>query len=171
MSLITINTFNLLPLAGLDGARLLQHVLFSRHRWLELGFQGCAAAAAGFLAVRWQTVALGILAYLMIIILPYRSRLLKAAAQIRATNPSLPVDPAELDGEAGHAIFFAARQVVTERHRGRVGTVAAAMEQILDAAVARRPSWHESLLLGFALFFSFVLGLAALVLLVRKHAG
>src|SRR5579872_3095500 len=45
ISLVSINGFNLLPMAGLDGARLLEHVLFSRRRWLAIGFQLCAGLA------------------------------------------------------------------------------------------------------------------------------
>jgi Zn-dependent protease len=171
VSLITINTFNLLPLAGLDGARLLQHVLFSRRRWLELGFQGCAGIAAGALAINWKSFALGALAYLMLIILPYRSRLLNAAGRIRAAGLSLPADPAALDGDAARALFLEARKVTGEQRGTRPPALAAAMEQLLDAATTQRPSWGASVLLGLALFVTFVLGAAGLALLVAHHAG
>ena len=44
IALLAINGFNLLPLGGLDGAKLFQRVLFSRHRLLELAFLDQGAA-------------------------------------------------------------------------------------------------------------------------------
>ena len=62
-SLVTINAFNLLPLAGLDGARLLQHVLFSRRRWLEVLFQLCVALALAAVGIKTEVWALLAFAY------------------------------------------------------------------------------------------------------------
>src|SRR5206468_2471423 len=135
------------------------------------GFQGCAGIAAGALAINWRSVALGALAYLMLIILPYRSRLLDAAGRIRAAGLPLPVDAAALDGDAARAVFVEARKVTGEQRSTRPPALAAAMEQLLDAATSQRPSWGASLLLGLALFLSFVLGAVGLALLVGHPAG
>ncbi len=164
VSLVTINTFNLLPLAGLDGARLLQLLLFSRRRWLQVGFQGCAAAGAAVVAVTLQSIALGVLAYLMVIVLPHQWRVLGAARRVREAGIALPLDAAALDGDVGRAVFLEARANVTDLARSRPATVAATMEQIVDAANATRPTLFASFTLGLALFVSFVLGLAGLML-------
>ena len=169
MSMVSINAFNLLPLAGLDGARLLQLLLFSRHRWLELGFQGCAGVAAGVLAFNWHSIALGILAYFMVMLIPYRRRVLDGARRLRDKGLELPADPTALDGDVGRAVFQEAREAVHPQHRDRTANVAAAMEQLLDAATARHPSVGASLALGFALLVSFVLAAAALFLLVQQR--
>jgi Zn-dependent protease len=170
-SMVWLNAFNLLPLAGLDGARLLQHVLFSRHRWLELGFQGCAGLAAGALALAWQSIALGVLAYLMIIILPYRGRLLDGARRLRGAGLALPSEPAALDGDVGRAVFLEARKSLGAQAQNRIPNLAASMEQLLDAATVQHPSWGASLLLGFALLVSLVMAAAAFVLLSQHRAG
>ena len=83
LTLVAINAFNLLPLGGLDGARLLQHVLFSRRRWLEIAFQICAALAMGVYALWAQAWVLAGLSYLMLATLPLRWRVLYAASQLR----------------------------------------------------------------------------------------
>jgi Zn-dependent protease len=170
MSMVSINAFNLLPLAGLDGARLLQLLLFSRHRWLELGFQACAGVAAGLLAINWHSIALGILAYFMVMLIPYRKRVLGGAKRLRDKGLALPPDPTALDGDVGRAVFLEAREAVNPQYRERTPNVAAAMEQLLDAATARHPSVGASLALGFALLVSFVLAAAALFLLVQQRA-
>src|SRR5262245_31329624 len=76
--LVDFNLFNLLPIVGLDGARLLQLLLFSRRRWLEIAFQLVTGLGAAALAVRWQNVVLFLLAPLMLLVLPFRWRVLKA---------------------------------------------------------------------------------------------
>jgi len=169
MSMVSINAFNLLPLGGLDGARLLQLLLFSRHRWLELGFQACAGVAAGLLALKWHSIGLGILAYFMVMLIPYRKRVLGGAKRLRDKALALPRDPAALDGDVGRAVFLEAREAVNPQYRERTPNVAAAMEQLLDAATARHPSVGASLALGFALLVSFVLAAAALFLLVQQR--
>jgi Zn-dependent protease len=170
-SLVWINGFNLLPLAGLDGARLLQQVLFSRHRWLELGFQGCAGLAAGALALAWHSIALGVLAYLMMIIIPYRGRLLEAARRLRGAGLAFPSEPAALDGDVGRAVFLEARKSIGQQNQERTPTVAAAMEQLLDAATAKHPSWGASLALGFALLLSIVFATASVLMLAQHPRG
>jgi Zn-dependent protease len=169
MSMVSINAFNLLPLAGLDGARLLQLLLFSRHRWLEIGFQACAGVAAGLLALNWHSIALGILAYFMVMLIPYRRRVLGGAKRLRDKGLAFPADPAALDGDVGRAVFLDAREAINPQYRDRTPNVAAAMEQLLDAATARHPSVGASLALGFALLVSFVLAAAALFLLVQQR--
>ena len=41
--LLSINGFNLLPLGPLDGSRVLERVVFSRHKLAELVFAGLSA--------------------------------------------------------------------------------------------------------------------------------
>src|SRR5262245_12391836 len=72
LMLVAVNLFNLLPIGGLDGARLLELVIFSRRRWLEIAFQTCTGLAAAWLALNWQSWGLGIMAMFMLILLPYR---------------------------------------------------------------------------------------------------
>jgi hypothetical protein len=162
LTLIGVNLFNLLPLGGLDGARLLQLVLFSRRRWLEIGFQLITGLAAAALALNWQSIGLGVMAWFMLMVLPFRWRVLKAADRIARAGLPLPADATALEGETGRALFMEARNTITADNQRKPATVASAMQQVLEAANAKRPSLEESIMLGTALFVAFVLGVAAL---------
>ncbi|HEY0706458.1 MAG TPA: hypothetical protein VGG33_06670 [Polyangia bacterium] len=162
LSLISINAFNLLPLAGLDGARLLQQVLFSRRRWLEISFQACAAVLMVVVAIALETWVLGIFAYLMVIVLPFRWRLLGAAAQLRDDGPALPPVARELTGDAARTVFMKARAL----HKDRIPkNLAPTMEQLVDATNLRSPSLIASVALFATWTLSLLLALVALVLL------
>jgi Zn-dependent protease len=166
--LVTINAFNLLPLAGLDGARLLQQVLFSRNRWLEMGFQICAALAMGGVALALESVALGLLAYFMLIVLPFRWRLLGEARRLRAEGLVFPLDARDLNDQVGPRVFVAAASVVKQNRRPR--TVAGAMEQLVDAVNARPPSVGASLALIGTWLAALVFAMVTLVFVYRPAA-
>jgi Zn-dependent protease len=165
MALVTINVFNLLPLAGMDGARLLQHVLFSRRRWLDVSFQILAALGLAWVAIDSGSYALGIFTYLMLIGLPFRWRLLGAADRWRRSGVPLPLDARELVADqTGRAVFAQASDVVK---RDSPKMIASAMEQLVDAVNARPPSFGASAALMFAWLLAFPLALVALGLLYR----
>jgi len=61
---LLINVFNLLPFFPLDGGRFLHTVLFSRNRYLELGFKIFAALAlvlVGYFLGAWLLLLLGLI--------------------------------------------------------------------------------------------------------------
>jgi Zn-dependent protease len=168
LTLLSINIFNLLPIGGLDGARLLELVLFSRRRWLAVAFQTCTGLAAAALALTWGNIGLGVMAAFMLLLLPYRWRILKAADRIVRANVALPVEAAALEGETGRALFVEARGVVREDYRSKAPYVAAAMQQVLDAARTKRPSAEASIVLGTVLAAAFLFGVAALLVLTNR---
>jgi Zn-dependent protease len=166
--LVSVNAFNLLPLAGLDGARLLQHVLFSRRRWLEIGFQICAALAMGGVALAIKSVVLGLLAYFMLMVLPFRWRVLGEAHRLRAEGLALPLDARDLDDQVGPRVFAAAHGLLKSNHRSR--TVAGAMEQLVDAVNARPPSVGASFLLIGTWLAGLIFAMVTLVFVYRPHS-
>lgn len=161
ISLVSINAFNLLPLAGLDGARLLEHVLFSRRRWLAIAFQLCAALATVVVAVKTGSWALGFFAYLMLIVLPHRAKVLGAARRLRDDGVALPFEAKELEGEAARIVFTRAREIPKDRS---TRNVAATMEQLVDAANVRPPSIAASFALGIAWGLALLFAVITLVL-------
>jgi Zn-dependent protease len=168
ISLVTINAFNLLPLAGLDGARLWQHVLFSRRRWLEIGFQLCAGFAMAAVAIKAEVWALGIVAYLMLAILPLRWRVLRAADRVRAQGVAVPVDARDLEGDAARLVFREAYDALKWNHRG-AKQVATGMELVVDAVNASRPSVGASAALAAAWLLSVLLAFKTLTLVVPRY--
>ena len=169
-SLVTINAFNLLPLAGLDGARLLQHVLFSRRRWLEIVFQLCAALGMAAIGIKTEVWALLAFAYLMLAILPLRWRVLGAAIRLRGQGVAVPIDARDLDGETARAVFSEARGALRWERGSK--QVAGVMEQVVDAVNARQPSLGASAALAGAWILSLALAVATFALLIipRPHS-
>jgi Zn-dependent protease len=132
LSLLLINAFNLLPLGGLDGGRLFQRILFSRHRLVEIAFQGVAGAALALLAIELKTWALGFFAFLGIATLPFRARLLTEARRLRADLAGV-TDARSLDGPRWTQLFEAARRVAGSRRPPTPRMVARTMEAMVQA--------------------------------------
>jgi hypothetical protein len=168
ISLVTINGFNLLPLAGLDGALLWQHVLFSRRRWLEIGFQLCAGVAMGAVAIKTETWVLAIVAYLMLASLPLRWRVLRAADSVRAQGGAIPTEARDLEGDAARLVFREACDALKWNHRGP-NQIADGMERIVEAVNANRPSAGASVGLATAWVLSVLVAFMTLTLVVRQH--
>lgn len=165
-TLLVVNGLNLLPVAPLDGGQLFQVLLFSRRRYLELGFIAIAGGllvAGGLYSHIWVFAIIG---YVLLVGLRYRWRVLRAAYELRRAEPTLPVDPAALDDTQCRALFGSACSAVPRQWRRKPRREALAMEEILERATLRPPSMGASLallggwasgavalLVGFALVF------------------
>src|SRR5438132_13257007 len=124
ITLLVVNGFNLLPLGGLDGAKLFHRVVFSRNRSLELGFLAVAAFGLGVVALFSQSWALGVFAALGVLALPYRHRVLGVVRDLRLKGVALPPSTAQLEDRPGRALFLAARAALPEGVRTRAKAVA-----------------------------------------------
>lgn len=82
---IYLNFFNLLPFHPLDGARLLEHCLFTRQPRLEVGYKLGTGGALLWVAWKLQAVILGIFAGLILLSLFATNTAAKVAAQLRRT--------------------------------------------------------------------------------------
>jgi hypothetical protein len=162
--LLLVNGFNLLPLGGLDGAQLFQRVLFSRHRFLEIGFLGAASGALALLALHWRSWALAAFAYVGILALPRRYRVLCVVRDLRRQAAPLPASPTQLDDHAGRTLFLAARKALPDRFRTRAKAVAVMMREVLDAARPAPGVGATALLLvGWLFGMTIALGAGAVV--------
>lgn len=131
-TLLVINVLNLLPLGGFDGSRFLQRVLFSRHRYLEVAFLTLAGVALLLLAITRKMWVIAIFAYLGLVVVPLRHRVLRAAHGLKRRLVRVE-DARKLDDELGYAVYLAAREVARPSHRGKPDVVSALMEQIVEA--------------------------------------
>lgn len=154
--LLVVNAFNLLPLAVLDGGKLLQLTLFQRHRNLEVAF--LVAASAGLLAASvWlddlvlRYVGIGTLASL-----PFRHKLLRAAQALRDRRLPVPGDARDLEGETGREVFLQAWAVLPKKRR-RPAQLAATIESLVDLVSRTVPSASQTA----ALLGAWALGLGA----------
>jgi Zn-dependent protease len=159
--LIVINGFNLLPLAALDGGKVLQITLFARNLFLEVAF--LVLAALGLVAYSLRETTDPVLRYgsiLLLVSMPFRYRLLRAAEALRAQPIAIPADPRALEGEAGRMVFDAARATVATRHRWKARRVADVMGQLVDLVSRKLPGLRASagLLIAWALGIALAAG-------------
>jgi Zn-dependent protease len=154
--LLVVNAFNLLPLAVLDGGKLLQLTLFQRHRNLEVAF--LVAASAGLLgaSVWLDDVALRYVGIGTLVSLPLRHKLLRSAQALRERGLSVPGDARELDGETGREVFLQAWNALPEKRR-RPAQLAAIIENLIDLVSRTVPTASQTA----ALLTVWALGLGA----------
>lgn len=154
LQLVVINALNLLPVAPLDGGQLFSLFLFSRHRYLELGFlvlAGVVLIAVGLATRLWLLAGIG--AFLLST-LRMRGDVLAAGARLRSKQ--LPSDPSALDEAQRRAVFSEVWRWMPFQWCGKPRPQAATMESVLESAVQRPTSLGASL----GLFGLWLVGLA-----------
>lgn len=144
--LVMLNAFNLLPLGPLDGGRLFQSVLFSRHIALEMVAGGLAIVALVALGLVLRAGLLLLLAVWSFVALRARFRAASAVRWLRRAHPNLGGDPAALTAEQRFSLFTAARTIVPDKLIDHPPSLAAAMNTILES-FRPRPSLVASVLL------------------------
>ena len=162
--LVVLNAFNLLPFGPLDGGRLFQNVLFSRHIALEMA--GGILSGLGLIAFAiWLRanllILLGIWALLRLRTV-YRAA--SAARWLRQAHPDLPVDAAALDPDQRFALFTAARTVVPDKLIDHPASLTRAMHTVLES-FRPRPSLSVSIVLVSAWAGGLVAALLAVMVL------
>ena len=168
--LVALNAFNLLPIKMLDGGRLFDRIVFSRHRYLEIAFAFVTAPLVLWLAWEARSPLLVFLALLGVGVVRGRTRMLASAANHRRAFPVMPSDPEKLDERQREYLFLSARAALSETPHATPTMIADTMSAILDA---RRPS--PSLAASVLLFAAWGGALAtalfaAVVLAVRAPA-
>ncbi len=171
LTLAVVNALNLLPFEPLDGGRLVQLVLASRARFVEIVSVVAAAAGLAWLAVRLDAKALYVVAALTLLGVGQRIKVLAAAKTVRAKHAALPARiAAATDDELADVLaevleFVPHPEPVSD---ARIKTLAAATRQVYGRATSTAPGWSVSLALGAAQLVGFGLGVGALVLTMRS---
>ena len=150
------NAYSLLPFGPtFAGGRLLQVVIFSRARVLEIVFVGGSSLLL-LLAGVWQRwFALLVVGALSLLALPRRYRLAGAAERLRERWPGMPARVAELGEEAMRALFDVADGLMSAQtqRQARAGDLrfarvyAQTMRQVHHGAVLVPPSLAASIAL------------------------
>ncbi len=166
VSLLLINAFNLLPLGNLDGGRLFARILFSRHRYVEIAFGAVTGGLLLALALRLKAWPLGLFAWLGLVLLPYRSRLLNAANELRSDLAGV-TELRAVGGRQWVLLLAAARRVAGPRRPATARTLATTMRAMLDS-LKEPPSVAASV--GMACLWSFggILALVGAVMLAGR---
>lgn len=87
---IILNGFNLLPLMPLDGGRLLNLILFSRHYLLEIAFLALTSLALIALGLYLRNYLLVLVGAFGLVTVPKRFRMTRLATQLRSGWVDLP---------------------------------------------------------------------------------
>jgi hypothetical protein len=169
LTLLLVNGFNLLPLAGLDGGKLFQRVLFSRHRFVEITFLAVTSGALALLGLHWKSWALVAFAYLGLLVLPRRYRVLRIVRDLRESHVGVPASRADLEDRQARAMFLAARAALPDQFRARPKAVAAMMREVIDAGQPAPGFWATALLL-VGWFFGTTLALGAGAVVAAQSA-
>ena len=162
--LVVLNAFNLLPFGPLDGGRLFQSVLFSRHIALEMA--GGILGGLGLIAfAAWSRASLLILFGIWALVgLRTAYRAASAARWLRQAHPDLPVDAAALSPDQRFALFAAARTVVPDKLIDHPPSLTRAMHTVLES-FRPRPSLGVSIVLVGAWAGGLVAGLVTVMVL------
>ncbi len=158
-TLLILNAFNLLPLALLDGGKVLQLTVFARHIAAEVVFLALAGAGLVVWSIRSGQQALLYVAIFTVMGLPARFRRLRAAGALRARGLEVPADARDLDGDVAREVFVAARQAAAKEHQSNPAVIAAGMGDLVELTNRNLPTAAQSLALIGTLGLS--LGVAA----------
>jgi Zn-dependent protease len=169
LMLLAINGFNLLPLVPLDGGRLFQLLLFSRHRYLELAFTLLTSLALVGVALAMDAYLLAFVGFFNVMGLARQARLLRQLHELRSAHPEMSPEPERLDDASMRALYQASLTLVgtsgeheKEAFKGR----ARVMRELHQRVPQRPPSALASVALSGLWLAGFVTLLIGLVLMV-----
>jgi hypothetical protein len=139
----------------LDGGRLLNVAVFSRHPSLETAFTVLAGASLGLVGLAmqsWLTAGLGIFTAFAA---SAQRRLISAAHEIRPAFAGVPAEPALLTEDQRKILFLQATEAAEHRYdnatlRSRARLLASNMQIILDRATIAPTSAVTAVLLVLA---------------------
>jgi Zn-dependent protease len=147
--LIWLNAFNLLPLSILDGGKLLNELVFSRHYFLEAAFMAVTSVGLVWLGLAghsWIVAAVGAFTLLLV---PPRARVGRVAAAVRQSGCDLPLRPEHLDEVALRMLFRLAYPVAARTGIPRPRSMAVLVRSVhAEARVALAPAVTTFVLLG-----------------------
>lgn len=167
---LIVNVFNLLPFYPLDGARILENILFSRNARIESSFKLVATLGLFFIALKLHSVLLGIFALFVLVSLPVTKRLVSIAEQIRH---EIPREEACRFDRIPDRYLARIKELLEERSHGEVrGKVLVRSCVEIWRRVCNRPaSTRATVSLLLLYLFSLTVGIgtpAAIILLARS---
>jgi hypothetical protein len=169
-----VNAFLLVPLGTFDGGRILNLVIFSRSRIVELLFLGVTSVALFYIGIRLGQVAFYLIGGLGLLNAGRRFGTRRAATAVHARFPDLPVRPQDIEDPAAAELFEAAHKLAPAAARRatdagdprHAALYATRMREIHEAAVLAPPSLLWSILLLFLYGLGIVLATATLAITI-----
>ncbi|MCP3144376.1 zinc metalloprotease [Pyxidicoccus xibeiensis] len=149
---LAVNGFNLLPVVPLDGGRLFQVLLFSRHRHLEVAFSVFAGLTMLALSIPLGWV-MGLMGMFTLFGLMPQARLLREVHALRRSGLGFPAESSALDEPAMRALYASSAALLTvsgehEQPEAVYKERARAMQRLHERVRQQPPTWGRSLLLA-----------------------
>ncbi len=160
--LIVLNGFNLLPLMPLDGGRILNLILFSRHYLLEMSF--LTLTSIGLFLLGWwlHNYLLGAVGIISLCTVPLRFRLTQAASQLRPDWAGCTPDVRELSRDEHERLFMTVRSCFPSGGGVQIQVLADRMESVHRLAHVSPLSVSLSIVLILVYTGLLILGLISL---------
>jgi Zn-dependent protease len=162
--LVVVNAFNLLPMSPLDGGKLFQLLIFSRHRYMENSFSVLACVGMVGMALAMGAWVLGVVSVLIIFSLPRQMKLLYAVRNLRERHPELDREPSALDGPELRTLYNEAKALVPEQVKNPLALRVKAMKDLHHRLRLHPPGVFATLGLGTLWFVGVVATLVGIVL-------
>jgi Zn-dependent protease len=145
--LVWLNAFNLLPLEPLDGGRLLNVLVFSRHAAVESAFvvsTSLALGTIGAMAFRQHVVVLEVIAVIGLVVAPMRHFARAAAIEVKKRCGSVPQVLVFSDGPFTRELFREVYRLASRFGRPHPHFCARLMKTVHELAATRTASWRLS---------------------------
>jgi len=169
--LVAINAFNLLPLVPLDGGRLLNLLIFSRHRTLEALFLAVTSLGLVGLGSLLGAKVLMILGVIGVLLAPSQYRAARAAVALRERWPALPPRVSDADEPVLRDLFHEVRGYLRVQGKNAAKLCATAMRSVYERACVRPVSIAALFGLLAAYGAGFVLSAASVLAVALAHPG
>jgi len=143
---ILINAFNLLPLLPLDGGRLFNLMLFSRHPALELGFRLLTSVGLGVLAYQLDSWILGIFGAIGFLTAGVEYGIARAAREMRNRWPDIPGRLNDLTEEQSWWLFYKIKEIFGPKVKPKAQARANTIVNLHDRALSRPMSFGVAFL-------------------------
>ena len=166
---LLLNGSNLIPVLPLDGGRVVQSLLFSRHYAADAVFRALAAAALIWIGIKLLGRILLYLGIIMFLSIPLILRRGRIAAELRREGfGPRPSEDQKIPPEVADAIIARLKGGAARKVKQNNKTLAQSTLAIYEALCNRPPGWLASI--GFGLLHVSAIVLAAVMALALYAA-
>lgn len=169
---LLLNGSNLIPVLPLDGGRVVQSLLFSRHYAADAVFRALAAAALIWIGIKLPGRILLYLGIIMFLSIPLILRRGRIAAELRREGfGPRPSEDQKIPPEVADAIIARLKGGAAKKVKQNNKTLAQSTLAIYETLCNRPPGWLASIGFGLLHLSAFVLAAVMALALYAAQGG